>query len=147
MTKYNLVSRIFVRVCIYTTTLIIAYAASRSIWVPTPLDVADVVIFVDHTNQGYVLSEVRKYVGKMEETMFVNRILYQESDPQNYFTTESGSFRALVGEFPVINTYVLPEWMKGRWCSQVTLRWNPSWAQRGYHLDTKVVCFETTEYE
>lgn len=120
---------------------------TRTVWSPDPVRPADVVIFVAHTKQGLVLTEVRKYVGLTAENLSTTRILYHESNPDNYFVADSGGFKSLIGEFPFISTYVLPDWVSGRWCSRVDLSWRPSWSQRTFTIETKPSCFETSDYE
>lgn len=147
MPTLRTINRIFIRFCIYVTAMLLAYMVTRTIWSPDPLRPADVVIFVVHTKQGLVLTEVRKYVGFTTEDISTTRVLYHEANPDNYFVADAGGFRSLRGEFPVMSTYVLPEWVSGRWCSRVDLSWRPAWAQRTFLIVSKPSCFETTEYE
>lgn len=128
-------------------TLVFMYVVSCSFFSPPPLQAADVVVFVNHTKSGLILTEVRKYIGFRDEVVNTYQYLYEESNPSNFFVLHGGDFEVRVGEFPVLNTVVLPEWVRGRWCSSVTHGWWPSWSQRAFNMKTKDVCFETSEYE
>lgn len=132
---------------IFAAMLCLVWLVSRSIYSQSPVQSADVVIFVSHGDHGLILTEIRKYVGNREESLSVGRYLFKESDPTKYFVVEGGNFTALVGEFPVLHTSVLPTWVKGRWCTGMALTWWPDWTLRSYSMKTKDVCFETTEYE
>ncbi len=141
------VRRFILSVLVYSIALLLAFLLSRTFFTESPARPADVVILVSNQPSGPVLTEVRKYVGRNTELLGMTRVLYQESDPTNYFVTEGGMFRAMVGEFPVLGTYRLPEWVSGRWCSKVVLAYWPSYSLREYLVDTPPVCFESNEYE
>lgn len=132
---------------VYSISIVLAFLLSRTFLTPPPANPADVVILVNNTSSGPLLTEVRKYVGINTDLFGVTRVLYQESDTTNYFVTGGGMFRSMVGEFPVLDIYRLPDWVSGRWCSKVVLAYWPSYSLREHLVDLPPVCFETTEYE
>lgn len=113
-----------------------------------PVKPADVVIFVNHSAQTSALVEVRKFIGSNDQsTVTFSRYIYQEGNPQNFLQLAGGNFKAMRGEFPLLLSNRLPDFVTGRWCSQMTLAWQPSFSQREFYQRTPSVCFEVSDYE
>jgi len=120
----------------------------RSVIPFCPVRSADVVIYVDHSMRSHSLIEVRKYIGNSADvTVSYTRYLYEEANPQNFLQLAGGNFRSMNGEFPLLLSNRLPEYVTGRWCSSLSLSWQPSFSQREFHTHTPPVCFEASEYE
>lgn len=139
--------RLVLNILVYSTVSVTAFLLWRTFFTPPPASPADVVIFVNKTPSGSYLTEVRKYVGINTDLFGVTRTIFQESNPDNYFVTGGGMFRSMVGEFPVLDSYRLPEWVSGRWCSKIVLAYWPSYSLREHLVDLNIVCFETSDYE
>lgn len=135
-------------ITIISVVLFLIYLASLSWISQDPVKSADTVVFVHHDETGVgIVTEVRKYVGYRVEQVFTSSYMYEEANRANFFVIEGGSLTSFEGEFSVMRIVVVPSWVTGRWCTSTKVSWRPQWSQRMFSMDTKDVCFETSEYE